>query len=130
MGRHPDGDPEGRLRRHSVTGCRAFAAVLRRGSRVAPRRARGERVLGGDTCIAIYEPERLGFPFGPMQNASIAFRVDDVAAARAELEAKGVTFDGDVFESKVCRMTTFHDPDGNELMLHRRFAPYSDGTMP
>jgi catechol 2,3-dioxygenase-like lactoylglutathione lyase family enzyme len=84
----------------------------------------------GDTCIATYEPERLGFPFGPMQNGSIAFRVDDVAAARAELEARGVTFDGDVFESKVCHMTTFHDPDGNELMLHRRFAPYSDGTMP
>jgi hypothetical protein len=30
----------------------------------------------------------------------------------------------------VCHMAFFEDPDGNGLMLHRRYAPYSDGTMP
>ena len=43
----------------------------------------------GDTCFGIWEPERLGMPFAPQKNAHPALHVDDVAAARAELEAKG-----------------------------------------
>jgi len=27
-------------------------------------------------------------------------------------------------------MAFFSDPDGNALMLHRRYAPYSDGSTP
>ncbi len=53
----------------------------------------------------------------------IALRVPDVAAARAELEAKGVEFEGDTLDTGVCHMAFFHDPDGNALMLHRRYAP-------
>jgi predicted enzyme related to lactoylglutathione lyase len=51
--------------------------------------------------------------------------VDDVAAARAELEAKGVEFEGDTFDTGVCHMAFFTDPDGNDLMLHHRYAPRS-----
>ncbi len=47
----------------------------------------------------------------------------DVAAARAELEGRGVTFAGDIFDSGVCHMAFFTDPDGNALMLHHRYAP-------
>jgi len=47
-----------------------------------------------------------------------------VAATRAELEAKGVTFAGDILDTGVCQMTFFTDPDGNDLMLHHRYAPY------
>ena len=47
----------------------------------------------------------------------------DVAAARAELEAKGVEFEGDILDTGVCHMAFFRDPDGNALMLHRRYAP-------
>jgi catechol 2,3-dioxygenase-like lactoylglutathione lyase family enzyme len=77
----------------------------------------------GDTCLAIWEPERFGSEFAPQKNAHIAFHVDDVAASRAELEAKGVTFVGQIFDTGVCHMAFFTDPDGNDLMLHHRYAP-------
>ena len=48
---------------------------------------------------------------------------DDVGAAREELEAKGVEFTGDTFDTGVCHMAFFTDPDGNDLMLHHRYAP-------
>ena len=46
-----------------------------------------------------------------------------MAAARAELESAGVDFEGDIFDTGVCHMAFFRDPDGNALMLHRRYAP-------
>jgi predicted enzyme related to lactoylglutathione lyase len=52
--------------------------------------------------------------------------VDDVEAARAELEAKGVEFDGETFDTGVCHMANFTDPDGNPLTLHKRYAPYGE----
>jgi catechol 2,3-dioxygenase-like lactoylglutathione lyase family enzyme len=76
----------------------------------------------GDTCFAIWEPERLGMPFAPQKNAHPALHVDDVAAARAELEGKGVVFNGDTFDTGVCHMAFLSDPDGNDLMLHNRYA--------
>lgn len=77
----------------------------------------------GETCFGIWEPERYGMPFAPQQNAHPALHVDDVAAARKALEAKGVTFDGEIFDTGVCHMAFFSDPDGNNLMLHHRYAP-------
>ena len=59
----------------------------------------------------------------PQKNAHPAIHVDDVAAARAELEAKGVEFSGETFDTGVCHMAFFTDPDGNDLMLHHRYAP-------
>jgi predicted enzyme related to lactoylglutathione lyase len=84
----------------------------------------------GDTCFSIWEPERFGGEFEPQKNSLALLRVEDVAAARAELEAKGVEFVGETFDTGVCHMATFVDPDGNQLTLHRRHAPYSDGTTP
>lgn len=77
----------------------------------------------GETCFGIWEPASLGMPFAPQKNAHIALHVDDVATARAELEAKGVAFAGDTFDTGVCHMALFTDPDGNDLMLHSRYAP-------
>ncbi|GIK78574.1 MAG: glyoxalase/bleomycin resistance/dioxygenase family protein [Acidobacteria bacterium] len=76
----------------------------------------------GDTCFGIWEPAKLGFEFAPQTNAHPALHVDDVAAARAELEAKGVEFLGDTLDTGVCHMALFKDPDGNDLMLHHRYA--------
>ena len=70
----------------------------------------------GDTCFTIWEPAR-------QKNAHPALHVDDVAAARAELEAKGVEFFGETFDTGVCHMAFFTDPDGNDLMLHHRYKP-------
>ena len=80
----------------------------------------------GNTCFGIWAPERLGMPFQPQKNAHLALHVDDVEAARAELEAKGVDFAGDTFDTGVCHMALFTDPDGNDLMLHHRYAPQSE----
>jgi catechol 2,3-dioxygenase-like lactoylglutathione lyase family enzyme len=80
-------------------------------------------VWAGDTCLAIWEPARQGMEFAPQKNAHPALHVDDVAAARAELEQKGVSFLGDILDTGVCHMALFTDPDGNDLMLHRRYAP-------
>ena len=77
----------------------------------------------GDTCFGIWEPAKMGREFAPQKNAHPALHVDDVAAARAELEAKGVEFLGETFDTGVCHMAFFNDPDGNDLMLHNRYAP-------
>ncbi len=77
----------------------------------------------GETCFGIWEPDKLGGTFAPQKNGHIAFHVDDVEAARAELEAKGVEFLGETLDTSVCLMAFFNDPDGNDLMLHHRYAP-------
>ncbi len=76
----------------------------------------------GDTCFGIWEPEKFGMEFAPQKNGHPALHVDDVAAVRAELEGKGVEFIGDVLDTGVCHMAFFNDPDGNDLMLHSRYA--------
>ena len=82
----------------------------------------------GDTCFGIWEPERQGMTFQPQKGNPLPLGVDDVPAARAELEGKGVQFFGDVLDTGVCHMAFFSDPDGNELMLHHRYAPRETGT--
>ena len=74
----------------------------------------------GQVTLDIFDPSSIGQPFAPSP-AGLALRVADVDDARAELEAKGVEFDGDTIETSVCRQAWFKDPDGNALMLHRRF---------
>jgi predicted enzyme related to lactoylglutathione lyase len=77
----------------------------------------------GETCFSIWEPERVGLPFEPHKSGVALLRVDDVAAARSEFEAKGVEFVGETFDTGVCHMATFKDADGNHLVLHNRYAP-------
>jgi catechol 2,3-dioxygenase-like lactoylglutathione lyase family enzyme len=81
----------------------------------------------GETCFGIWEPERLGMNFAPQRNAHPALHVEDVAAARRELEAKGVEFLGETLDTGVCHMAFLRDPDGNDLMLHNRYAPAEGG---
>ena len=77
----------------------------------------------GETCFVIWEPEPRGMSFVALGAGEIALHVDDVAAARAELEKKGVEFLGETFDTGVCHMALFRDPDGNGLMLHHRYSP-------
>jgi len=77
----------------------------------------------GETCFGIWEPASNGMEFAPNPGGTLALHVDDIAAARSELEAKGVQFLGDTFDTSVCYMALFTDPDGNGLMLHHRHAP-------
>ena len=76
----------------------------------------------GTLTIAIMQSDAFGIEFH-RHSHPIALHVGDVAAARAELEGKGVTFVADTMDSGVCHMAHFADPDGNALMLHSRYAP-------
>ena len=79
--------------------------------------------LGENVSLYLLDPTNIGQEFTGPHTASIALRVPDVAEARRALEAKGVVFAGETFDSGVCHMAHFADPDGNVLMLHRRYAP-------
>jgi predicted enzyme related to lactoylglutathione lyase len=85
--------------------------------------AMGAEFESGSMTIALMASELFGIPFSA-HSVPIALRVDDVEAARAELESRGVTFTGDIIDSGVCQMAHFTDPDGNVLMLHHRYAPH------
>ena len=76
----------------------------------------------GNLTINVMNAERMGLPHVVNSNP-IALHVDDVAAARADLEARGVAFTMDTLDTGVCHMAFFADPDGNALMLHHRYAP-------
>lgn len=80
----------------------------------------------GNLTIAVMQMDAFGQEFQP-SNQPIALHVDDVEAARAKLEAGGVTFAMDTMDSGVCHMAHFTDPDGNYLMLHHRYAPKDVG---
>ena len=74
--------------------------------------------------LSLWEPERDGLPLVPI-DGGVALRVPDVAEARRRLEAAGVEFRGETHDSGVCHMAFCLDPDGNVLILHRRYAPFS-----
>ena len=74
----------------------------------------------GQVTLDVFDPSSIDQPFAPSP-AGVALRVADVDAAREELESKGVVFDGDTIVTDVCKQAWFKDPDGNALMLHRRF---------
>jgi predicted enzyme related to lactoylglutathione lyase len=75
--------------------------------------------------ISLIAAQRLGIAF-QANKVPIALHVDDVEAARWELESRGVEFAAPTIDSGVCHMAYFHDPDGNALMLHHRYAPFPD----
>jgi predicted enzyme related to lactoylglutathione lyase len=82
----------------------------------------GSEYRAGQVTIGIWKPEDQGLPFTPNQ-AGFALRVPDVAEARRELERHGVSFDMETIDTGVCHMALMRDPDGNQVLLHRRYAP-------
>jgi len=76
----------------------------------------------GDVTLSVYDAEAMGIAHNISPNP-LALHVDDVAAARAQLEAQGIEFSGETLDTGVCHMAFFSDPDGNALMLHHRYAP-------
>ena len=77
----------------------------------------------GNVTLAVMTPATHGDEFQQLMPSTFALRVPDVAAAKAELEAAGVTVN-EVWDSGVCRGAGFFDPDGNRILLHRRYVPH------
>ena len=90
-----------------------------------PEQGFPEYQLGENVSLYLLQMESIGGKFEGPHTASIAIRVPDVAEAQKELAAKGVEFQhgAEPFDTGVCHMAIFEDPDGNSLMLHRRYAP-------
>ena len=87
-----------------------------------PEQGFPEYKLGDNGFLYLLNMEAIGSSFQGPHTAGFALRVPDVAEAKAELEAKGVEFAG-MLDSGVCHMAFFADPDGNQIVLHRRYAP-------
>ncbi len=82
----------------------------------------GGEVETGNLTLQVVDAAAIGREFEPNTHP-IALHVEDVEATRAELESKGVKFLADTLDSGVCHMAFFADPDGNNLMIHNRYAP-------
>jgi predicted enzyme related to lactoylglutathione lyase len=83
----------------------------------------------GNVTLAVMTPHTHDYEFAPLPPATIALRVRDVAAAKAKLEEAGLQVN-EMWDSGVCNGAGVSDPDGNRILLHRRYAPYADGSMP
>ena len=79
-------------------------------------------LTAGQVTLTFWEPEKEGLEFKP-DIGGFALRVADVDEARAELEARGAECVGSG-DTGVCKMAVFLDPDGNAVILHRRYKPY------
>ncbi len=83
----------------------------------------------GNVTLAVMTPHTHDYEFTPLAPGTLALRVADVAAAKAKLEAAGVRVN-EIWDSGVCHGASVRDPAGNPILLHRRYAPYPDGTEP
>lgn len=91
------------------------------------RSADYEKIPGGEyetgsLTLQVIDAAAVGQEFKPRRHP-VALHVEDVEAARAELESQGIEFQGETLDSGVCHMAFFRDPDGNVLMFHNRYAP-------
>jgi catechol 2,3-dioxygenase-like lactoylglutathione lyase family enzyme len=83
----------------------------------------------GNVTLAVMTPHTHDYEWAPLPPGTIAFRVPDVAQAKARLEAAGVEVK-EMWDSGVCNGASVRDPSGNPILLHRRYARYPDGTEP
>ena len=83
----------------------------------------------GNVTLAVMTPHTHDYEFSALPPSTIALRVADVAAAKAKLEEAGLEV-ADMWDSGACNGAGVSDPSGNRILLHRRYAPYLDGTTP
>jgi catechol 2,3-dioxygenase-like lactoylglutathione lyase family enzyme len=83
----------------------------------------------GNVTLAVMTPHTHEYEFTPLPPGTLALRVKDVAEAKAKLEAAGLEVN-EMWDSGVCKGAGVRDPSGNPILLHRRYAPYPDGTKP
>jgi catechol 2,3-dioxygenase-like lactoylglutathione lyase family enzyme len=83
----------------------------------------------GNVTLAVMTPHTHDYEFAPLPPATIALRVPDVAVAKAKLESAGLQVN-EMWDSGKCHGAELSDPAGNRILLHRRYAPYPDGSRP
>jgi predicted enzyme related to lactoylglutathione lyase len=83
----------------------------------------------GNVTLAVMTPHTHDYEFAPLPPATIALRVRDVEAAKEKLEEAGLPVT-EMWDSGACNGAGVSDPDGNRILLHRRYAAYPDGSMP
>lgn len=69
--------------------------------------------------FAVMTDEWVGRPAGSA--ASIVFEVEDLERTRNDLIEKGVAVEA-IYDTPVCRLASFDDPEGNKVSLHQRTA--------
>jgi predicted enzyme related to lactoylglutathione lyase len=77
------------------------------------------RIGDGETWVQVVG---VPAPVRPLLNR-VRFRVDDLEAARAEVEAAGITVSPVTTLPRVVRWVDFADPWGNQLGLYEDLAP-------
>ncbi len=83
----------------------------------------------GNATLVVMTPHTHDYEFTQLPPATIALRVPDLEGAKATLESAGLEV-GEIWDSGACKGLGVTDPAGNRILLHRRYAPYPDGTMP
>ena len=83
----------------------------------------------GNVTLAVMTPHTHDYEFSALPPATLALRVPDVAAAKHKLEAAGLEV-GEMWDSGKCHGVGVTDPAGNRILLHHRYAPYRDGSLP
>ncbi len=83
----------------------------------------------GNVTLAVMTPHTHEYEFEPLPPSTIALRVPDLEAAREELVAAGLE-PAEMWDSGACNGVGVNDPAGNRILLHRRYAPYADGSTP
>ena len=89
---------------------------------LAPDPNNPDELTAGQVTLTFWEPEKEGIAFKP-DIGGFALRVDDIEAAKAELEEKGVQIVGQG-DTGVCHMVVVVDPVENAVILHHRYKPY------
>jgi predicted enzyme related to lactoylglutathione lyase len=54
----------------------------------------------------------------PGSASGVGFEVDDIEQTKRDLEGRGIKVE-DVYDTPVCRVTSFRDPEGNKVTLHQ-----------
>jgi glyoxylase I family protein len=83
----------------------------------------------GNATLVVMTPHTHDYEFTQLPPATIALRVPDLEAAKQKLESAGLEV-GEIWDSGACKGVGVADPAGNRILLHHRYAPYPDGTMP
>lgn len=75
----------------------------------------------GNSWFSLLTTEWISRPAG--SGVGVFFEVDNIEDTVKALRDKGITVD-DIYETPVCKITSFNDPEGNKVSLHQITVPH------